>query len=177
LISVPDNVQPTQAAATDAGDAASFGKLPRELRDAIYENVFESTLMHAEEMVEIMGPEFVALKSLLRVSQQIRHEVQDALQEHMRRQVIFKATCYNRTDEVEAVSKAQTILRGNIPSDRHIRVLMVNLPESGRWGPSKPIYQGATWTKNTVGWNLWKRRVTSSGKSTGLRTRVHLSRE
>lgn len=158
---MPGDVQPTQAAATDVDDGASFGKLPQELRDAIYENVFDNTLVHAEEMVEIMGPAFTALKSLLRVNRQIRHEVQDVLQERMSRHVIFKATVYNRADEVEAVSKAQSILRGNIPTTRHIRVPMVSY---GRWGSTKPLYQTVTWMKDTVGWNLWKRNLTSSGE-------------
>ena len=150
--SVPDDAQPPQATATDVSNGSLLGKLPKELRLAIYETVFENTLVHSEKMVEIMQPGFVGLQSLLGVSRQIRHEVQEVLQERMVRQVIFKATCYNRQEELEAANKAQSLLRGKVPGTRHVRVLMVSI--DGWSSPTNPFYTSVTWRKNSVGWNL-----------------------
>lgn len=101
------NVQPTQTAAAGVDGAYPMDKLPKELRQAIYKEVYESTLVQSGEMVEIMGPGFVALESLLGVSRQIRHEMQEVLQERMGHQVSFQATCHNNEDVVEAKSRAR----------------------------------------------------------------------
>lgn len=84
----------------------------------------------------------MALRSLLWVSRQIRHEVQEVLQERMGRQVIFNATCWTHDNEVEAVSRAHSIVRGNVPSARQVWVLMMK--KSG----------AVTWVKNNVGWGF-----------------------
>ncbi|GAB7331606.1 hypothetical protein MBLNU13_g02979t3 [Cladosporium sp. NU13] len=152
---VPDDVQSTRAAAT-VGDGSLLEKLPKELRVAIYDAVFESTLVHSEKMVEIMRPEFVGLKSLLGVNRKMRHEVQEVLRERMGRQVIFKATCYNHQEEVEAASKSKGLFHGKVPGDRHVRVLR-ELALNGRWacyGPTEPLWRSVTWRKDSVGWNL-----------------------
>lgn len=154
--SVPDDDQPPQAAATDVGDDSLLGKLPKDLRVAIYETVFENTIVHSERMVEIMGPEFVGLKSLLGVSRKIRHDVQEVLRERMVRHEVFKATCYTHDEEVEAASRSRSLFRGKVPSDRHVRILR-ELALNGRWahhGPTEPLWRSVTWQKESVGWNL-----------------------
>jgi hypothetical protein len=136
-----------------------LGKLPKDLRVAIYDTVFENTLVHSERMVEIMGPEFVGLKSLLGVSRKIRNEVQEVLGARMGRHEVFKATCYNHEEEVEAAKKSRSLLRGNVPGDRHVRVLR---PLDSRWEcygpPTEPTWRSVTWRKDSVGWNLPRRR-------------------
>jgi len=160
-ISVPGDGQPTQAAATNVDDRSTFEKLPQELRDAIYKDVYESTLKHSEEMVEIMGPWFVALESLLRVNRQIHREVQEVLHERMGRQRVFIATCYNRQEQEEAANRAKNLFRGNVPSTRHVCVLIVKLddgPLAAIYGPGSPFYMSVTWWKDSVGWDLLKGR-------------------
>ena len=142
--SVTDDVQPTQAAATHVGDKSLLEKLQQDLQVAIYDIVFENTLVHSERMVEIMGPEFVGLKSLLGVSRKIRREVQEVLQERMVRQEVSKATCYNHQEEVEAARKSKGLFRGKVPSHRHVRVLR-ELALNGHWGSTEPLWQNVTW--------------------------------
>lgn len=90
-------------------------KLPKELRQDIYKEAYESTLVQSGTRVDIMGPGFVALKSLLGVSRQIRHEMQEVLQERMGRQVSFRATCYNNEDFAEAKRRAQSVFQRQRP--------------------------------------------------------------
>jgi hypothetical protein len=103
-----------KAVAADVGDAFPLEKLPKELRRAIYEAVYKNTLARSSKMVSIMEPGFLAGRNLLRVNRQIRHEVQEILQERMGRQVIFNATCWSRDDEVEAAGRAQSLYHGNV---------------------------------------------------------------
>ena len=154
--SEPDD-QSTKAAATDVGDESLLEKLPKDLRVAIYDTVFENTLVHSKRMVDIMGPEFVGLKSLLGVSRKIRHQVQEVLRERMVRHEVFKATCYNYEEEVEAARKSRNLFRGNVSGNRHVRVLR-DLALNGRYGSTEPLWQSVTWRKDSVGWNLPKRR-------------------
>lgn len=155
--SVPDDVHPTPAAATDVDDDSLLEKLPKDLQVAVYETIFENTLVNSERMVEIMGPEFVGLESLLGVSRKIRNEVREVLRERMGRHNIFKATCYNHQEEVEAARKSKGLFHGKVPSHRHVRVLR-ELALNGRYGPTEPLWQSVTWRKDSVGWNLPKRR-------------------
>ena len=154
LISVPRDVQPTQAAATDVG--TGFEKLPRELRNAIYKDVYEGAFSRFGNKVEITGSGFVALQSLFRVSRKIRHEVQELLQKPMVRQVAFTATCYNRQEEEEAKRRARSLFHGNVPSTRHVQVFKVNSAggQRGWYDPGVPLYQIVTWRKDSVGRNL-----------------------
>jgi hypothetical protein len=110
--------------------------------------------------VEIMGPWFVALESLLRVNREIHREVQEVLHERMARQSIFIATCYNRQEQEEAADKAKNLFRGNVPSTRHVRVLIVKLDDGPLicYGPSSPLYMSVTRRKDSVGWDLPKGR-------------------
>lgn len=127
-------------------------KLPKELRQAIYEDVYESATTQYEGKVEIMGPGFVALKSLLGVSRQIRHEMQEVLQERMSRKVGFLATCHSNEDVVEAKSRARSVFSGNTPRSRFVRVWKINYDDGcGGYGPYKPLYQTWSWGRNSLG--------------------------
>jgi hypothetical protein len=75
----------------------------------------------------------------------------------MGRQVVFRATCYNREEEVEAAGKAHSIFRGTVPGARRVCVLTVK-PINGFYGPTNPMYQSATWWEDDVGWNPCRRR-------------------
>lgn len=151
LISVPGDVQPTNAAATEVG--SGFEKLPRELRDVIYKDVYENAFSRFGPMVEITGSGFVALQSFSQVSRNIRHEMQELLQERMVRQVAFTAICHNRQEEEEAKSRAQSLFHGNVPNTRNVHVFKVNsiADQRGWYGPGVPLYQIVTWRKDSVG--------------------------
>ena len=99
-----------------------------------------------------MKPEFVGLKSLLGVNRKIRQEVQEVLRERMERHEIFKATCYNYQEQLEAASKSHDLFRDKVPETRHVRVLMVSI--AGYYSSSSPTYMSVTWRKHSVGWNL-----------------------
>jgi hypothetical protein len=69
-----------------------------------------------------MGPGIVTLQSFLRVSRQIRHEMQEVLQKRMGRQLVFKARCRNLKEVMATSDWAETAFRGNIPSARRVQV-------------------------------------------------------
>jgi hypothetical protein len=62
------------------------------------------------------------------------------------------------------VGKAQSLFHGNVPSTRHVRVLNINkIGEHWRPRDGNDFITSATWWKDSIGWNLWKRRVAASG--------------
>jgi hypothetical protein len=136
---------------TDVSDGFPLKKLPKELRCAIYEAVYENTLAHHTiEAVQIRGSGFVALQSLLRASREIRHEVQEVLQKRMGRQVTFRATCNNIMDVKEALKWAKIAFRGNVPSDRRVSVIFKRPAQ----GSKRPVRPGTNCTcfKDIVVW-------------------------
>lgn len=133
-------------------DHSPITKLPQELRDAIYEAAWDNTLAHPGEEVDVLSAGFVELHSLLRVSRQIRSEVQHLLQQRMRRQVLFKATFNHCGDYEELVSRAPTIFRGNTPGARRVHAIFVRTKNLEGWVPdlfhrAADFAEAATWTK------------------------------
>lgn len=149
---MPDTAQ---SAVTDESDGFPLKKLPKELRCAIYEAVFENSFAYRREAVEIMGSGFVALQSLLRVSREIRHEVQEVLQNRMGRQVAFKATCNNIMDVKETLNRAETAFRGNVPSARRVQVRFQRPIQGSRRPPQSWHFRGTG--THFINYVMWRK--------------------
>jgi hypothetical protein len=58
---------------------------------------------------------------------------------------------------MEAARKSKGLFRGKVPSHRHVRVLRESAL-NGRRRSTESLWQSVTWRKDSVGWNLPKRR-------------------
>jgi hypothetical protein len=105
-----------------------FSKLPRELRDAIYEEAFDPD----GEGIEIMGPRSAGLQSLLQVNKEICVEVQEVLPKCMKSQILFKATCYSSEDIHTAMERARTMFSDIVPPIRRMTIICTSKEEHAR---------------------------------------------
>jgi hypothetical protein len=109
-----------------------FSKLPRELRDAIYEEAFDPD----GEDVEIMGTRAAGLQGLLQVNKEICAEVKEVLSKRMQSQILFKATCHSSEDIHTSMERARTIFSDAVPPTRRMNIICTSKEKSAReWSP------------------------------------------